>query len=199
MESTFLIIICITLIIVSTLILGTASVIIIKKLAHILDLQRNTFNLTKREAQVHNRENNVFLDMLNAELHANRAKLEAYTIIYQETLTDLKNKQKEPQYRKLGDMIQMQPSLRNDVYAKNTHKLDALGSDLASRIVDFYTQLPEESQYQDVEPDADPFDVINLVQSVLENARIIGEKLDTLIQDIEKRADHSDPAENETL
>jgi len=183
-------ILIIALICISTIIVGGIAFVILRRIGAILDLQQKAFKLSEREQQVHSQENSVLLNMLNAELRANRSKLEAYTIIYQETLTDLKNTQKEPQYRKLGDLIQMQPSLRNDVYKKNTHRLDGLGAGLAEKIVEFYTQFPDEVEYRDIEPDADSYDVANLVDSVLTNAKTIAETLDQLIQDIEKRPEH---------
>jgi len=151
-----------------------------------MDLQRQTLNLSKREKQIHDQENNVLLSMIGAELSANRSKLDAYNIIYQETLADLKNTQKEPQYRKLGDMIQMQPSLRSEVYAKNTHKLEGLGADIAGRIVEFYTQLPEEPEYRNIEPDTDIAEVKALVESVLKNSNEISDFVIDLVEDIEK-------------
>lgn len=177
---------------ISTLILGGMAFLILKKLADVIDMQRSVFKITEREQHVALQENKVLLSMLGTELRANRSKLEAYTIIYQETLTDLKNTQKEPQYRKLGDMIQMQPSLSREVYNKNTNKISALNESLAQQLVEFYTHLPEETQYKDVEPDADVFDVVNLVESALESAKTIKPALDKLIEDIDNKYNRSE-------
>ena len=176
----------------STLILGGMAFLILKKLSNVMDMQRSIFKLTEREQHVALHENKVLLSMLGTELRANRSKLEAYTIIYQETLTDLKNTQKEPQYRKLGDMIQMRPSLSREVYVKNVNKISALNENLAQQLVEFYTHLPEETQYKDVEPDADVFDVVNLVESALENAKTIKPTLDKLIEDIDNKHNYSE-------
>lgn len=187
-------IITIFIIILSTIILSSFSYASIKKLNHIIDLQRQSLNLSKRESKLQQQEIHVILRMLVAELQTNQSKLEAYITIYQETLSDLNNTQKEPRYRKLGDMIQMQPSLRRDVYVKNTHKLKFLGDDLAARLVQFYTGLCEDPEYKDIEPDDDITEIKTLVKTVLENGHSMNEALEDLLQDVESKLKNADEA-----
>ncbi len=119
--------------------------------------------------------------MLEAELKANKSKIEAYLVIYKEMLTSLQDSKREPEYKKAGDIVQLQPALDRSVFDGNTDKMDLLGRRLASAVIHFYARIKTNPDYVNLEPEAPLDEVLERVEKAVKNAEFLDKQLGKLI------------------
>lgn len=142
----------------------------------VVDVQNQSMDLASKERVLREKEKFVIASMINAEVKTNKSKIEAYLLMYEELLKDLKDKTREPKYKKSGDIIQRQPALSRAVFDGNTAKLDMMGSQAASDIIHYYARIKTVPDYIELEPDAPVSEAVALVESAVEGAK----KLDTI-------------------
>lgn len=165
---------------------GFLSVFIMRGFQKVINAQNDNIAMMSRERKIRNKEREVVASMLDSELKTNKAKIEAYVVVYEANLNDLKDTTKTPRYQKLGDIVQTQPSLNRNVFDKNTDKLDILGKKLASDLIHFYARIKTNPDYNNIEPDMDLRMVIAMVEEALDNARHLNNLADSLIEAFEE-------------
>ncbi|MEZ5919531.1 MAG: hypothetical protein R3D66_06470 [Alphaproteobacteria bacterium] len=119
--------------------------------------------------------------MLDSELKSNKAKIEAYLVVYREMLQALENPERTPKYKKAGDIVQRQPALDRVVFDRNTDKLDILGDRLSSEIIHFYARIKSKPDYINIEPDMALEEVTGIVQKAIQNAERMNKIAENLI------------------
>lgn len=138
--------------------------------------QNETLNLAGKERALRDREKFLIASMLCAEIKENKTKIEAYLMIYEELLKDIKDTTHTPKYKKSGEIIQKQPALSRSIFDGNTDRLDMMGETLASELIHYYARIKTIPDYVDLSPDTAIEDALKLAESVVEHAR----KLDKL-------------------
>jgi len=149
-------------------------------------LQNTNIEIAAREAKIRKQEQDVIAVMVDSELKNNKAKIDAYVVVYEETLNELSDTKKMPRYQKLGDIIQKQPALNRGIFDKNSDKLHVLGQKISSELIHFYAQIKSNPDYETIEPDTPLKDVIEIVQNSLEEARRLNASIEFLLKDIEE-------------
>ena len=139
-----------------------------------------------REEKIKSKERLVVANMIGAEIKANKAKIEAYLVVYEEMLSDLKNPQRQPKYKKAGDILQMQPGLERSVFDRNADKLQNLGNELSSQVIHFYARIKTKPDYVNLEPSMPLEDVVKTVEESLAQAKRLDEVVTELIGAFEK-------------
>lgn len=107
----------------------------------------------KREKQLKEREKYVIAAALEQEVHSNRAKLDAFLVIYEELLKSLRDPGRTPKYQRAGDIIHEKPALTRTVYDAHVDKLDLLGPQLASDLASLYAMVTPNPDYKTLEPE----------------------------------------------
>ncbi len=154
---------------------------IMRGFRNVVEVQNQSMDLATKERVLREKEKFVIASMIDAEIKTNKTKIEAYLLMYDEMLKDLKNKSKEPKYKKTGDIIQKQPALSRSVFDGNTHKLDLLGQHTASDIIHYYARIKTVPDYMEIEPDAPVNEVIGIVDVAVDGARKIDSISDKLL------------------
>ncbi len=154
------------------------------------DAQNQNTDMIARERELREKERQIFAQMLDSEIKANKSKIEAYLIVYDEMLRDLKDTEKPPKYTIAGDIVQAQPSLERSVFDHNTDKLDILGDSLSSDVIHFYARIKNKPDYINLEPEMALDDAIEIVQKAYDNAVRIDKISDRLI-DLFSQGGHS--------
>ncbi len=154
---------------------------IMRGFRNVVEVQNQSMDLATKERVLREKEKFVIASMIDAEIKTNKTKIEAYLLMYDEMLKDLKNKSKEPKYKKTGDIIQKQPALSRSVFDGNTHKLDLLGQHTASDIIHYYARIKTVPDYMEIEPDAPVNEVIGIVDAAVDGARKIDSISDKLL------------------
>lgn len=174
-------------------ILGAFAVLtmaIMKGFQRVTDAQHQSMDMMARERELRDKEREIFATMLDSEIKANKSKIEAYLVVYDEMLKDLTDPDKTPKYKKAGDIVQLQPSMDRSVFDRNTDKLDILGDQLSSEVIHFYARIKTKPDYSNLEPDMPLDEAVKLVETAYQNAQRLNKISDRLI-DLFSQGGHS--------
>jgi len=160
---------------------GVLSFIIVRGFQKVIDAQNRNIDMLGRERKLKNKERTVVASMLDSEIKANKSKIEAYLVVYEEMLSDMNNPQRQPKYKKAGDIVQTQPALERSVFDRNTDKLDVLGDQLSSEVVHFYARIKTKPNYINLEIDMPLDEATSLVSKGVDNAKRMNKIADRLI------------------
>ncbi len=134
-------------------------------------LERQFRILMARENELREREKFVVASMFEAELSANRTKLEAFLVVYDEILKGLKDSAREHRFRQSGEMIHEQPALARAAFDANKDKMELLGAQLAGEMVSLYAAINPDPEYVSLEPGMPMDQAIRKVEKVIEDAQ----------------------------
>lgn len=162
--------------------LGALSVIVMRGFQKMVEAQKQTAEMAAREQKIREKERAIVAVMLDAELKANKTKIEAYKAVYDEMLRGLKDPDRSPKYKKSGDIIQKQPTLERSVFVRNTDKLDMLGERLSSALVHFYARIKSNPDYITIEPNTPLDEVIDTLEKCLARASRLNDLADELLE-----------------
>lgn len=151
------------------------SIIIMRGFQKVVDAQNDNIAMMTKERKLRDQEREVVAVMLDSELKANKAKIEAYLAVYEEMLKSMKDADRQPKYKKSGDIVQRQPALARSVFDRNTDKVDALGPRLSSELVHFYARIKSNPEYVNLEPHMELEEAVEVVERSLRHARRLNE------------------------
>ncbi len=151
------------------------SIIIMRGFQKVVDAQNDNIAMMTKERKLRDQEREVVAVMLDSELKANKAKIEAYLAVYEEMLKSMKDADRQPKYKKTGDIVQRQPALARSVFDRNTDKVDALGPRLSSELVHFYARIKSNPEYVNLEPHMELEEAVEVVERSLRHARRLNE------------------------
>jgi hypothetical protein len=144
---------------------------ILKGFREIAEIQGATTSRVGKERKQMAREREIILSVLDAEISENKTKVNAYVMIHEEILADLKNEKKTPKYQKTGDMVQKQPALSRVAFDENKNKLDLFDEKVASLMIHYYARIKTIPDYADLKPDMPIEEAVRIVDNALDNAR----------------------------
>lgn len=147
-----------------------------------IDAQMKSIEIFKKEQKLKDKEKFIIASIFEGEISANKNKIEAYIMIYNEMIANLKNPDERPKYMDAGDIVQRQPALERGIFDKNTDKLDLLDTSLSSKIIHYYAQIKTNPEYITIEPNMPQEEAYQIVKNVIEKA----EKLSDLSHHILK-------------
>lgn len=147
------------------------SVLIMRGFRSIIEAQTDHLEMISRERRLRDKERGIVALMLHSELQSNRAKIEAFLAVYEETLNGLQDTARAGRLRRAGDIVQKQPALDRTVFDRNTDKVDVLGARLSTELIHFYARIKTNPEYVTIEPDTPAADAIAMVENVLSHAR----------------------------
>ena len=156
----------------------------------VTDAQNQSMDMMERERELREKERAIFATMLDSEIKANKSKIEAYLVVYDEMLRDMKDPDATPKYKRAGDIVQLQPALDRSVFDRNTDKLDILGNQLSSEVIHFYARIKSTPDYKNLEPDTPMDEAIGIVQQAYDGAQRLDKISDRLI-DLFAQGGHS--------
>ncbi len=162
--------------------LGVLSFYIMRNFSKVVDVQNHSMDLAVRERKIKDKEKYVIASMIYAEVKSNKSKIDAYLMLYEETLRGLNDLNRTPKYQDTGDIVQKQPSLDRAVFDGNTYKLDLFGSRIASDIIHYYARIKTISDYEEIKPDMPKVEVVSIIKSVIDNAAKVNDVSDRLIE-----------------
>lgn len=161
------------------------SIIIMRGFKNVIQAQNDNLDMMAKERRLRDKERAIVAVMLASELKANKSKIEAYLVVYDEILRSLKDPNRKPKYQTSGDIIQTQPALSRIVFERNTDKLDILKRELASDLVHFYARIKTQPEYINLEPDTPLPQAIDIVEQAVDKAKKLNVKVDHLLEDFE--------------
>lgn len=147
------------------------SIIIMRGFQKVVDAQNDNIAMMTKERKLRDQEREVVAVMLDSELKANKAKIEAYLAVYEEMYKSMTDPERTPKFKKSGDIVQRQPALTRVVFDRNTDKIDVLGSRLSSELVHFYARIKSNPEYVNLEPDMELEEAQEIVERSLKHAR----------------------------
>jgi len=153
----------------------------------VIAAQNQNMDMVTRERQLRDKERKIFATMLDSEIKANKSKIEAYLVVYEEMLKDLTNTERSPKYKKTGDIVQAQPALGRSVFDRNANKLDILGDSLSSEVIHFYARIKSSPDYINLEPDTPDEEALAVVEKALKDAGRLNKIADRLIDSLGQR------------
>ena len=165
------------------------SIIIMRGFQKVVDAQNDNVEMMSKERKLRDQERGIVAIMLDSELKANKAKIEAYLVVYDELLKALKDPSRPPKYKKTGDIVQKQPALDRSVFDRNTDKLDTLGDRLSSGLIHFYARIKSKPEYENLDPNMDLPEAIALVEGVVKAARRLDKLAGDLIEAFSKQGE----------
>lgn len=157
------------------------TVIIMRGFRQVVDAQQLNIEIAGKERKLRDKERSIVAKMLDSEIKANKSKIEAYLVVYEEMLSALKDPERQPKYKKAGDIVQKQPALSRAVFDRNTDKLDILGDHLSSQVVHFFARIKSNAEYVNLEPDMALDEAISIVQKSVQRARQLNKIAENLI------------------
>lgn len=158
------------------------SIIIMRGFQKVIDAQNQSVEMMGKERKLRDQERKIVAIMLDSEIKANKAKIEAFIVVYDEMLKSLKDPDKAQSYQKAGDIVQKQPALDRNVFDSNTDKLDVLGEKLSSQVIHYYARIKSKPEYKEIDPEMSIQEAVALVEGVLENAKRL-DKLSGILTD----------------
>ena len=163
------------------------SIIIMRGFKKVIDAQNDNIEMMIKERKLREKEREIVAMMLDSELKANKSKIEAYLVVYEEVLTSLKDTNKAPKYKRAGDIVQRQPALDRSVFDRNTDKIDILGETLASELIHFYARIKTSPDYINLEPETDLEEAIDIVTRAVEGAKRLDQLAQAMMDAFEER------------
>jgi hypothetical protein len=157
------------------------SFIIMQGFKKVVDAQEQNIDMLRRERALREKERAIFAKMLDSEIKANKAKIEAYRVVYEELHRGLSDPARPPKYKRAGDLVQTQPALDRAVFDRNTDKLDILGERLSSEVIHFYARIKSKPDFITLEPDLPLTEAKSVVEKGLKSAQRLNEISDRLI------------------
>lgn len=158
------------------------SFVLMRGLSKIVDMQNRSFDLASKEKKLKEREKVVIATILDSEIRENKEKIDAYLLVYEETLKDFTDRDRKPKYQDSGDIIQKQPSLSRSVFDGNTHRLEIVGEELASDLVHYYARIKTIPEYVDLEPETPLAEARQMLEDCVQSAQKIGKLSDDIAQ-----------------
>ena len=147
----------------------------------LVDLQKYQIaGAQRREKMLKEREKFVVAAALEGEINTNRAKLDAFLIIYEELLKSLRDPSKKPKYQKSGDIIHDRPALSRTVYDTNLDKIELLGPQLIADLTSLYILVDANPDYQTLEPEMSIDKVIEIVSKIVRDAEKLLDPMDRI-------------------
>jgi endonuclease YncB( thermonuclease family) len=134
----------------------------------------------KKDRAMREREKFIVAASLEGEMNTNRAKLDAFIIIYEELLKNLRDPLKDHKYKKGGDIIHEKPALLRNVYDSNIDKLDVLGPQIVTDLTALYTTIEPNPDYKTIEPSTPIDDVIQFVETIIADAEAMLQPIDKI-------------------
>jgi len=180
-HGSWLIIAALILLVIILAAFGVLTVIIMRGFQKVIEAQNQNIDMLGRERKLKTKERHVIASMLDSEIKANKSKIEAYLVVYEEMLSDMNNPQRQPKYKRAGDIVQTQPALDRSVFDRNTDKLGALGDKLSSEVVHFYARIKTKPDYINLEVDMPLDEATSLVARGIDNAKRMNKIADRLI------------------
>lgn len=136
-----------------------------------IKLQKRQMALSQqKEKDLRDREKFVLAASLESEINTNRAKIDAFLVIYEDMLRTMKDPKKTPKYQQSGDIIHQRPSLSRAVYDANLDRMDLLGPQLFSDLSEIYAKINPDADYITLEPDMPIEQAMDKVQKVITQA-----------------------------
>ncbi len=143
--------------------------------------------LFAKEQKLKAKESSIIASMLEAEIKSNRARIEAFVLVYDEMLKEIRDVTKKPKYKMSGDIVQLQPGLERAIFDTHTAKIEALGPRLSSALVHFYARIKSKPEYTNLEPEMPQHEAIKTVEVVINNARKLQEIADGLLVEFRRQ------------
>ena len=161
---------------------------IMRGFGRVVDIQNQSIDLASKERVLKDQEKFIVASIIDAEIKANKSKIEAYIMVYEEVLQRLDDDNIAPKYQKTGEIIQKQPALDRSVFDGNTHKLDSFGSRLASSVIHYYARIKTVPDYVEITPDMPKNEVIQIIAAVVDSAKKMDEISDKIRGDFVQHA-----------
>lgn len=158
------------------------SVYIMRGFGRVADLQTKSLDMAERERTLKDKEKFVIASLLHSEIRENKSKIDAYLMVYEETLKELNDPSGTPQCLKTGEMIQKQPSLSRSVFDGNTNRLDLLGANFSSDIIHYYARIKSEPDYIKITPETKVEEARKIVNRVVDGAKKLNDISDHLLE-----------------
>lgn len=136
-----------------------------------------------RQKTLREQERFVVASMIENELSANKGKLEAFIIIYNDLLKSLRQS-KEHRYQASGEIVHDAPLLERTVFEGNLNRLDLLGPAAAGEIVAVYSHIQSNPNYTTLDASVPMDEAILKVQKVVSDAESLIPKMDKIIQSL---------------
>ena len=155
------------------------AIILYRGFKQMIALQRYQLAGTqKREKQLKDREKYVIASALEGEINTNRAKLDAFLVIYEELLKSLRDPSKKPKYQRAGDIIHEKPALSRTVYDSHIDKLDVLGPQITSDLSNLYGMIDAAPDYRTLEPEVPIEKAREIVDRIIRAATKMADPMD---------------------
>lgn len=162
-------------------------------LAHLVFQSRKMIKSTIADAEakenaVRIREKYVMARLIEGELKSNREKVEAFMMVNKDVLETLKNakiKGRPHKYMQGGEIVQSRPALNRSIFDGNTDKVELLGAQIASNLVDIYSDIVTEAEYLTLEKDWPIDEAVAKVQRIVREADTLLKPLDTLLNAVQ--------------
>lgn len=134
-----------------------------------------------REEDLALREKLVVAAALEGELIANQSKLQAFLVVYQEMLRNLKEPSRAPKYKQAGDIIHEKPALSRAIFDAYIEKLSLLGEGITKDLVQIYTQVESDPAYKTLSDELSTDQAIHIVERIVENANDMNKPMEKMI------------------
>jgi len=170
------------LMLVFVLALGVLGFFLARGFKRVVDVQNQSLDLAIKERSLKGKEKLIVASMIKSEIIENKAKIEAYLVIYEEMLNDFSSVEGASKFQKTGEIIQKQPALSRSVFDGNTDKLDLFGSAVSSQVIHYYARIKSSPDYIEINPDTPVLEVKEIIASAVSNAKKLYEISDNLLQ-----------------
>lgn len=136
-----------------------------------------------RKRELREQERFVVASMIENELSANKGKLEAFIIIYNDLLKSLRQS-KDHRYQVSGEIVHDAPLLERSVFENNIKRLELLGASMAGEIVGIYGHIQSNPNYTTLDASVPLDEAILKVQKVVTDAESLIPRMDKIIQSL---------------
>lgn len=153
-----------------------------QSLTRILNHQIGEFEAgRKKDRALLVRERLVLTSLLEGELQENMSRIDAFLVIYSDTLKGMNNPEEVPGYQKTGELIHRHPALSRSIFEANMNKLSLLDLKLAGEISKLYAGVYADPEYITLEPSTPLTDAIAHVERVIAEAEALKKKIEKVM------------------
>lgn len=176
----------------ATLLLGFLMMASLNKMQR--DVRKYINRYRVRDADIAKREKGVIAAALEGEMTANRAKIDAFVLIYKELLKNLKDPSQTPKYKTSGEIIHETPTLARSMYDQYHDKIGLFEPTLVKGLSEIYARVSDESEYTNLEPETPTAEAVSKVERVIKNAQALIPIMDKAVSGLQMVAKGHGPS-----
>lgn len=165
---------------------GVTTLLIYRKTHNLQNNIEQVEGRLKKQTSIHEKERKLVAVMMHSELRNNHSKIEAFIVIYDDMLKNIKETHSHHTTLQAGEVVREAPAMDRFIFDGNADKMDILGQRLAEHVIAFYAHVNTEPDYKSFDAGMDTVEALKAIESIINNAKNLKKNVEEILEEFEK-------------